>query len=370
MTSHKLLIVDGDPGTRLSVRGYLLARGFRIEDAPSAVVALERFASFEPSAVLVADDLAGDPLALAAELKRRAPSTTVILTGSGAIDRTVRAIRHADGYVSRPVNAAALHDLILRRAPRKATSFALKAVASATFFEFESEAMRRLEEQVERVVAADCNALVVGDAGTGKKRLARHLQERSRRANKPFVEVGCAGLTRELFEGGKDRTRGLLEMAAGGTLVLDGVDQLDPTVQRALLAAIEARAHDVRILSTTRRDVDATASLRREVYYRLATVTLGVPRLRDRPEDVLPLARRLVTSLCAESRRELPVLAPDAERVLRTHTWPGNVRELKDVLSRALDRGAGHTITRGDVVIGERPTLIPRSRQFRLEIAK
>lgn len=366
-----LLIVDDDSGTRFSLQGYFRARGFGVDDVDSYDAALAKLGDRAPTAVLLADDLSqGDVIRCLAELLRRAPGIVVIVLGDGSIEPTLRAMRAgAHGYVSRPASAAAIHDLVLRHGPRKLTSPALKAAAAAGFFESKSPAMRRLEEQTARVLDAAASVLIVGDAGTGKKRLARHIHERGARASKPLVEVSCAGLTLELFEGTGDSTRGLLEMAHGGTLVLDDIESLDVTVQRALLVAIEHAKFDVRLIATSRSDLAGECSVRRDLFYRLATIRLRVPNLRERKDDVIPLARRLVTSLCADSRRDLPAIDPAVERILAAHPWHGNVRELKDVLSRALDRAIGPKIGASEVVLGERPTTAPRSR-YRIEVAR
>jgi DNA-binding NtrC family response regulator len=324
---------------------------------------------------LLADDLwnsNGDAIRCFNEIRRIAPTTVIIFCGDGSIERTVRGMHAgAHGYVSRGSSPAVVHDLVLKHAPRRPTAPTLKAAASANFFECTSLPMRRLEEQAARVLEATASVLIVGGAGVGKKRLARHIHERGPRAQMPFVEVCCAGLSLELFEGAGDSTRGLLELANGGTLVLDDIESLDKTVQRALLSAIEHanKKYDVRIISTAKTDLAGESPVQRDLFYRLATITLRVPSLRERKDDIIPLSRRLVTSLCAISRRELPVIESDVERMLLQHHWNGGVRELKDVLQRSLDRATSAKITKADVVLGEKMTTVPRSR-YRVEVAR
>jgi len=220
--------------------------------------------------------------------------------------------------------------------------------------------------------AARCNlpVLILGETGTGKERLAHELHARSPRNGRPFVAVNCAALTETLLEAelfgavrgaytGADRDRaGLFRIAEGGTLMLDEVGELSPTVQAKLLRALQERRVrpvgadreipiDTRVLAATHVDLAAEVgrkTFRADLYYRLAVIEVRVPPLRERLEDLEALVRSLTPRLRDETGGLEPRLAPCAWSALRHHTWPGNVRELHTVIARALLRTGGALI--------------------------
>jgi transcriptional regulator with PAS, ATPase and Fis domain len=221
----------------------------------------------------------------------------------------------------------------------------------------ESAAMRHLFAVLERAAQTGATVLVEGESGVGKELLARGLHEQSARRAGPFVAVDCGAIAPGLIESelfghergaftGADRARtGAFEAANGGTLFLDEVGELPVDLQPKLLRALEAREVrpvgsnarrqvDVRIIAATNRNLDDAASkgeFRRDLFYRLAVVRVIVPPLRDRPEDILPLARAMLRRIPSFERAEIPV---DVEVMLARYTWPGNVRELRNVMER------------------------------------
>jgi transcriptional regulator with GAF, ATPase, and Fis domain len=211
------------------------------------------------------------------------------------------------------------------------------------------------------VATAPTPVLLRGETGSGKGVLARWLHERSPRAQQPFVDLNCAGLSRELLEselfghqkgaftGAVQAKPGLMEMANRGTLFLDEIGDVDLQVQAKLLKALEEmrfrrlgevqdRRVDVRLVAATHRDLDAlvrSEKFREDLYYRIRGVELRIPPLRERGRDAILLARRLLEGIAADLGRPGVRLAESAERALLSHPWPGNVRELRNVLEHA-----------------------------------
>ncbi len=224
-----------------------------------------------------------------------------------------------------------------------------------------ADASRRLAELARRVAASDCTVLIAGESGTGKEVLARFIHRTSPRAARPFVAVNCAaipenmleamlfGYERGAFTGAHASYAGKFEQAQGGTLLLDEITEMPLGLQAKLLRVLQEReverlggrlpvALDVRVLATTNRNLRAEVAagrFREDLYYRLNVFPLSTAPLRERRDDVLPLAMRLLTARCRPGAR-IPALSADAAQVLLTYPWPGNVRELDNVMQRAL----------------------------------
>ncbi len=292
----------------------------------------------------------------------------VIVTGYGTIELTVAAMRAgAYDFLEKPVRRDVLQPLLARALEHRRLRRELARLRDARglrgigALSGESAAMARLREDVERVAAAThATALVLGESGSGKELVARALHGCSARADGPWVAVNCAALAGPLLEAelfgyvrgsftGADPAgrEGLFEQAHGGTLFLDEVGELDPALQAKLLRVLEDRrvrriggsgdrAVDVRIVAASNRDVRAEVSrgsFREDLYYRLAVVTLRVPPLRERGDDVWHLARLFLAELHPRGPIDFD---PDAEAALRAHAWPGNVRELRNAVERAV----------------------------------
>jgi DNA-binding NtrC family response regulator len=222
-------------------------------------------------------------------------------------------------------------------------------------------AMRRLLQQAERVAASKATVLIEGETGTGKELLARLIHRASPRASRPFVRVNCAALSEGLIEseffghergsftGAEQARPGRFELADGGTLLLDEVSETSQRVQAKLLRVLEEEEFervggtrtlsvDVRVVATTNRCLEAEAArgeFRRDLYYRLGVVTLAVPPLRARPDDVAALAQHFFERFRREASRPLEKLASPTLKTLKEYDWPGNVRQLRNVLQRA-----------------------------------
>jgi len=270
------------------------------------------------------------------------------------------------------------HIMVQRRRARATTRGALADEAVVA-----SEAMRQLYQLAERAAAGRTaaglvNVLILGETGVGKEVLASWIHRHSPRAGGPFVCINCAALSENLLEselfghekgaftGATQAKPGLLEAAGRGTVFLDEIGEMPATLQTKLLRALEnrevtrvgglaARAIDVRFVAATNRDLEAEVAAKRfrqDLYFRLNGLTLTIPPLRARPEEIEPLARRFLAQAAAAAGRAPPTLAADAVARLRGHAWPGNIRELRNVVERALILGDGDAIAAADLPLG------------------
>jgi len=292
---------------------------------------------------------------------RPAPPEVVVVTAYGSTESAVEAMKAgAADYVTKPFSMDELRLRVQRLASqRSAEADRERLVTRLTpSLVAESAAMRAVLETVDRVAASDATVLFLGESGTGKSQLARFLHYRSRRAAGPLVEVHCAALPEALLEGelfghekgaftgATHRRAGHLATAEAGSLFLDEIGEIAATTQVKLLrflqdrtfvplGATEARTVDARIVAATNADLEAAVRagrFREDLWYRLDVFSIRVPPLRERRDDVLPLAHRFLSA-----RGVSPdALTPRACERLLAHSWPGNVRELENVLERAL----------------------------------
>jgi two-component system, NtrC family, response regulator HydG len=245
--------------------------------------------------------------------------------------------------------------------PRGPTSVALQ-VKAPEWIVAASQRMQRVVDLARRVAKVDANVLITGESGTGKERIARLVHEESTRATCPFIAINCGAITETLLEselfghargaftGATSDRQGLFEAADHGTLLLDEVGEVSPGMQVKLLRALQereirrvgenkSRRVDVRILAATNRDLYngiASGVFRQDLYYRLKVVELRVPALRERRDDIFPLARVLLEAAATRMGRKVSGLAPAAADRLLSYEWPGNVRELENAIERAV----------------------------------
>jgi DNA-binding NtrC family response regulator len=367
----KILIVDDEPGIRFGVRDFLESDGLEVEEADSVAAGERAVRETHPDAVILDHMLPdGTALDLLPRLRELDPSLpVVVLTGHASIDLAVRAVKEgADQFLAKPVELPAL--LVLLRRLLEAQRERRRQIAGRTRqareaidpFVGSSAAIRELEEQARRVATSSSPILIEGETGTGKGVLARWLHRNGPRADEPFVDMNCAGLSREFLEtelfghekgaytGAVTSKPGLLEVAHRGVTFLDEIGDLDPQVQPKLLKVLEEkrfrrlgevrdRQVDVQLIAATHQDLATLTrekKFRSDLYYRISTLPLRVPTLRERPQDIPVLARGLLDAFAADLGRRGLRLSPDAEAKLVRHPWPGNVRELRNVLERAL----------------------------------
>ena len=247
-----------------------------------------------------------------------------------------------------------------------------------------ADVSRRLADLARRVAASDCTVLIAGESGTGKEVLARFIHRNSPRADRAFVAVNCAaipenmleailfGYERGAFTGAHAAHPGKFEQAQGGTLLLDEVTEMPLGLQAKLLRVLQEReverlggrtpvALDVRVLATTNRNLRsevAAGRFREDLYYRLNVFPLTTAPLRERRDDVLPLAMHVLTARCRPGER-IPALSAEAAHILLTHAWPGNVRELDNVMQRALILANGPVIQAENIHIEGASEAVP-----------
>jgi DNA-binding NtrC family response regulator len=369
MPENKILIVDDEDSVRFGIRDFLESKGYEVEEAVDCKGALEIFQMARPD-VVVTDYLLpdGNALEILPRLKAIDPDVpVVVLTGHGTIDLAVRAIKEgAEQFLTKPVELPTLEVILkrlaenLRNRQRHLVS-KTRARRSVDPFLGTSKPIRDLAEQARKVAAADSPVLIQGETGAGKGVLARWIHENGPRAEESFVDLNCAGLSKELLEselfghekgaftGATSSKLGLFEVAHKGSIFLDEIGDVDITVQPKLLKAFEEkrfrrlgdvrdRRVDIRLIAATHQDLGLLVrekKFRSDLYFRISTIPLIVPSLRERVEDLPLIAQRLLDDLSSDIGRGALMLSPQAESALKTYNWPGNVRELRNVLERA-----------------------------------
>lgn len=368
LSTHKgqhVLAVDDDEDLLRLLDMRLKAWGFRVTTAASAEEALTKIA-VEPPQVVVSDvRLPGkDGLALFEEIRAARPALPVILlTAHGTIPDAVQATsRGVFGYLTKPFDSRVLLEKIeqaLQLSPAATSGGSDEAWCEGVVYR--STRMADLMEEARMVAASDASVLIRGESGTGKEVLARAIHRASPRAKAPFVAINCGAIPEALLESelfghlkgsftGAANTRpGLFQAADGGTIFLDEVGDMPLALQVKLLRVLQERSVrpvgstvaepvDVRVLSATHRDLEAamkSGQFREDLYYRLDVVTLELPRLDERREDIPLLANHFVQLVAEKYGKKISGFAPEALEALATAAWPGNVRQLYNVVEQA-----------------------------------
>jgi len=393
----KILIVDDEPGIRFGVRDFLENEGLEVDEADSVAAAERAVREGRPDAIvldhMLPDGTALDLLPRLRELDASTP--VVVLTGHATIDLAVRAVKEgADQFLAKPVELPALLVMLRRlleaqrEKRRQIAGRARQAREAVDPFVGVSAAIREVAEHARKLLASSSPILIEGETGTGKGVLARWLHRNGPRADEPFVDMNCAGLSREFLEtelfghekgaytGAVAAKQGLLEVAHRGVMFLDEIGDLDPQVQPKLLKVLEEkrfrrlgevrdRQVDVQLLAASHQNLPQLVQERKfrgDLYFRICTIPLRMPPLRERPEDVPILARQLLENFASDVGRRGLRLSPEAERALCAYRWPGNVRELRNVLERALLLSGKDVLEPEDLRFegpgGEPPTLV------------
>ena len=362
----RLLVVDDDPDMLRLLSMRLSSAGYQVTAVTSAETALTQLEIEHPQLVLSDVRLPGrDGLALFDEIRKRHPSLPVILlTAHGTIPDAVEATaRGVFTYLTKPYDGRELLDKIAQAlalgapatVPSKAGDDSWRADIVSR-----SNRMAELLAEARMVAKSDASVLLRGDSGAGKELLARAIHKASARADKPFVAVNCGAIPEALLESelfghmkgaftdAHANHKGLFQQADGGTLLLDEIGDMPPALQVKLLRVLQERAVrplgasqsievDVRIISATHRDLDAAmeaGQFREDLYYRLNVVTLTLPPLSARREDIPLLANHFLQKLSTKYGKRLSGFAPEALKALTTAAWPGNVRQLYNVVEQ------------------------------------
>ena len=392
----RILVVDDEPAIRFALVELLEEEGHAVQAAEHAPAALG-FLEGEPADLVISDLSmpAMDGMQLLAEVRDRHPATLFVLMTAYGDERTaVRALKlGAYDYIPKPFDNEEIRAVTRRAREVLALRAENRRLREELLGEFRgliggSPAMREVYRLIRRAGPADVNVLVAGESGTGKELVARALHAESRRAAGPMISLNCSALPAELVESelfghqkgaftGADRDReGLFEAAHGGTLFLDEIGDLAVPAQAKLLRALEERqitrlgstrsiAVDVRVVAATHQPLERLAAegrFRQDLLYRLQVVTLTLPPLRDRREDIIPIAIHFIAEFAARHGRAVTGLQDGARRALLAHPWPGNVRELRNVVERAVVLSEGDTLGAADLppeLVGSLAPLLP-----------
>ena len=376
-----LLVVDDDAGHRTMLRTIIKSWGYDVQTADDGGVALEKVRR-RPYYLILMDIRMASMSGIEAlkQIKAYNPAIPIlIMTAYSSVESAVEALKSgAYDYLTKPLDFELLK-LTIERAREhvglKAENQALKARLQAGFDVHQiigkSRPMRELLEMTAMIAPSEATVLITGESGTGKELIARSIHLNSRRRDHPLVIVNCAALTESLLEselfghekgaftGAEKRREGRFMQANGGTIFLDEIGETSPAMQAKLLRVIQEReiqrvggekplGVDVRILAATNRNLEddvAAGKFREDLYYRLNVVTLQVPALRARTDDIPLLAQHFVDKYAEKNRKTVRGFSPTAMDMLLKYDWPGNVRELENAAERAVILLAGDTIS-------------------------
>ncbi len=381
-----IFLVDDDEGSRDAMRRALARVGYEIRAFESAAEALERLENGDPVDAVVSDvRMPGmDGYELLKRVRAIRPNLPFILvTAYADVEDAVAALQEgADDYLTKPVKMQELRRRVQIHLERRALSDENRRLKERLdkSFGFEgiighSAPMERLYERMRIVAPAPSTVLIVGESGTGKELVANAIHQNSPRSAGPFVAVNCGAIPGEILEselfghekgaftGAHQRRIGLIETASGGTLFLDEISELSPELQVKLLRVLEDRKVtrvggsvtipvDFRLVAATNRKLEqwvADGRFRQDLYYRLKVVTLEIPPLRERPEDIPLLIRHFLEQFNRDLGRNVAGIEQAALNALLRYPWPGNVRELRNLVESLVLFAGGDQITLEDL---------------------
>jgi DNA-binding NtrC family response regulator len=378
----RILVADDERNLRELLVRELCRKGHEVEGVPDGKAALDRLEESMPDVLLLdmrMPRLEGLEVLRAVRDLPEAPQV-IVMTGFQEVSSAVEAMKlGAYDYLTKPTRIEEL-DVLVRKAAEKGRLLRQNAVLRAqldpvpgpTGIVTASPKMQEVLRLVDRVAPTDSAVLVLGESGTGKELVARAIHERSPRASQAFVPIHCGALPREVLEselfghergaftGAVGAKPGLIELADGGTLFLDEIGEMAPDSQVRLLRVLETRSFfrvggtrsrtvDMRLVAATNRDLAEAiraGDFRQDLYDRVNTIAVTLPPLRERPEDVRPLAQHFLETSAAYGRKRLSAAAL---RCFEAYTWPGNVRELEHAIQRAVILSAAEEITSEDL---------------------
>ena len=366
-----VLVVDDEPAQRQFLRKSL-DRDFEVVAAASGEEAVQLLEKRSFNLVITDQRMPGlDGLGLLGWIRENAPETPVImLTAFGTITSAVEAVKQgAEDYLTKPVESPEeLRLAVSRVLEKKSLSAKEQVYREEKEAEFpadiiaQSVQMRAVLDLARQVAPESTTVLLTGESGTGKEVVARFVHRSSPRSQGPFVAVNCAALTESLLEselfghekgaftGATQSRQGRFELADGGTLFLDEIGEMGRSLQSKLLRVLQERSFervggtrtvtvDVRVVAATNRDLETAMrehEFREDLYYRLNVFPIEIPPLRERPQDILPLARYFVGRVSRRMGKPEKAISCQAEQLLLGNSWPGNIRELQNAIERAV----------------------------------
>ena len=376
-TGPRLLIIDDEPDASECLRLLVEPRGYRVRTAETAAEARQVLRAWQPEMVLMDLFLPdADGLDLLREFKDASPECQIIMvTGCSSVAKAVEAMRSgALTFIEKPVEPEIVLAMLEKAGGKvgwSASNRRLKKESrgDATFASIvaQSDSMRRLFHVIRMVAPTDASVLILGENGTGKELVASAIHEHSPRKDRPFIKINCAAIPGELMEselfghkrgsftGAISDKVGLMEMADGGSLLLDEIAEMPAALQAKLLRVLQEREFrqvgghrsirpNFRLICATNVNVDtalAEGRLREDLYFRINTIAITIPPLRERPEDIPLLSEFFLEKFRAKHQRSVDGIDREALSMLVRHHWPGNVRELEHVIERAVIVSAG-----------------------------
>ncbi len=384
--SYNILVIDDDAFMRDACRQTLAKDGHSVTLAKSGHEGLSLLAKWSFDLILLDLKMPGeDGLSVLANIKDLdSEAIVVMITGYGSIETAVKAMKlGAFDFIAKPFTPDELLKLVSRVMRHRRLTIenlylrqSLSQETQPKEIISKSPSMAKVKEMIATVAPTDSTVLIQGESGTGKGLVARTIHEMNRRRGHPFISVDCGSLVSTLFESelfghvkgaftGADTTQyGKFEMAHGGTLFFDEISNISLNIQAKLLKAVEEKCiskvgdHkvvkvDVRLISATNRDLQkaiAERLFREDLFFRLNVVSIHLPPLRERKEDIPLLANHFLVRFCKRQGKAVEGFSPNAMKALTEYSWPGNVRELENTLERLVVFARGKTITTQDLV--------------------
>jgi two-component system response regulator AtoC len=388
----RILIADDHDALRRGLARGLTEAGHEVDEASNGNAAIEKLHDSYFDVVLSDLKMGGsDGLDVLRTTKALHPTTAVILmTAFGSVTTAVEAMKSgAFDYVQKPFEIEEMEVKLEKALEMKRMQNELDYLrhTQQDIYEFDrivgsSEALQRVLDMVKKVAKSNTTVLIRGETGTGKELIAGAIHHNSLRTSRNFVKVNCAALQENLLESelfghekgaftGADKQRiGRFEQADGGTLFLDEIGDMSPSTQAKILRVLQEHEFerlggtrtlrvDVRLIAATNSDLSVmvqTGRFREDLYYRLNVVSIEMPPLRERKDDIVPLASFFIRRFSGELKKKMDGIEPDAQKLLMRYNWPGNIRELENTIERAMLMAEGHAIASVDLRLGEMPT--------------
>lgn len=380
-----IMIVDDEEIVRASLSSWLLEDGYEVMPVESGKLALEELKEKHYDLMLVDLKMPEmDGLELMKEVKKFLPDLPIIImTAYATVDTAVKAIKDgAFDYLMKPFDpeeiSITIKKIVKQQMLEQENIYLRKELAKQ--FQFhqlysKNKNMQEIFELIKTVAKTDVTVLIHGETGTGKELIARAIHAESLRKDRPFIPVSCASLTETLLEselfghekgaftGASSMVRGMFEMADKGTIFLDEIGDISPKLQMDLLRVLETKEIvrigstlpipvDVRIIAATNKDLNKAISngtFREDLYYRLNVITIDIPPLREKLEDIPLLVEQLIEKINIETGKSIKRVSEDAMAILMQYKWPGNIRELKNVIERSVVLAKDDIITVNEV---------------------
>jgi len=366
-----ILVVEDDDALREALMDTLEMGGYNVLEADNGRTALEQLVQDESSEIdIVISDVQMpkmDGHQLLKQIKRHYDLPVLLMTAYGTISKAIEAMKDgAVDYLVKPFEAEVLVSVVSRYVGKTIEEHQMIA---------ESPSMQKIAQLSKRVANSDATVMIGGSSGTGKEVLARYIHNNSSRVQKPFIAINCAAIPENMLEatlfgyekgaftGAYKASAGKFEQAQGGTLLLDEISEMDLGLQAKLLRVLQEQEVerlggqeliplDVRVLATSNRNMQQCVKsnkFREDLFYRLNVFPIALPDLKNRKEDILPLAEHMVNKMAKKNGSEIPEISQEAKLKLVNHLWPGNIREMDNIIQRAFILHIDNVITPEDI---------------------